>query len=102
MPSRSAWDSLTNAASEKLGDVADKAKSFYGSTLTARRRRCSRTQGGLSLQGCRHDLTVRRPTTETPVGTDTATKRSERGECRQHEISGAPSQIDKAIASMDH
>jgi hypothetical protein len=99
MPSRSAWESLTNTASEKIGDAVDSAKSFYKS---AQRGAASAAAARASQKPAQTSTpTVRRDTSPTPTGTDTATKDLSAANA-VNTVSEAPSQIDKAIASMDH
>lgn len=99
MPSRSAWEALTDTAAEKIGDVADKAKSFYGSAQRGAQRAAADKAAPAAASAA--TPTVRRPAATTPAGTDTATKDLSAANAAGT-ISGAPSQIDKAIASMDH
>lgn len=94
----SIYTKLSDAASNAINNGIDSAKSFYKSAQRGAAQAAASKASSKSAPGA---PTVRRDTSDTPTGTDTATKNLGVANAAQT-VSGAPSQIDKAIASMDH
>jgi hypothetical protein len=102
MPSRSAWSALTDAVSEKVGDYADKTKSIYSNVKATQARASADKLAADRSSSAARTTPMPAPAASAPAATvDPATKNLSATNAAST-VSGAPSQIDKAIESMDH
>lgn len=99
MPSRSAWESLTDSASNAINNGIDKAKSVYSNAKAVNARGAAdKLAADRASSAARTTPMASAPAPVTPIaGTSDLSAQG-----AVNKVSGAPSQIDKAIASMDH
>jgi hypothetical protein len=102
MPSRSAWSDLTDAVSEKIGDYADKTKSIYGRAKAVQARASADKLAADRASSAARTTPMPASGASAPPATVDPATRNLSATNAASTVSGAPSQIDKAIESMDH
>jgi hypothetical protein len=102
MPSRSAWSALTDTVSEKLGDYADKTKSIYSSAKSTQARASADKLAADRASSAARTTPMPQSPANAPAATVDPATRNLSATNAGSTVSNAPSQIDKAVESMDH